>query len=136
MEDMKWIEVAAAIIENEAGSILIARRKAGKSQAGLWEFPGGKIEPGESIEACIRRELMEELQIEITIKSYFGMHEHPYETANIRLIAYKVTYLRGDIRLIDHDAYRWVRREELTEIAFAPADVLFVQMLQAELEEK
>jgi len=133
---MKWIDVAAAIIENEAGSILIARRKAGKSQAGLWEFPGGKIEPGESIEACIRRELMEELQIEIAIKSYFGTHEHPYETANIRLIAYKVTYLRGDIRLIDHDAYRWVRREELAEIAFAPADVLFVQMLQAEMEEK
>ncbi|WP_314589485.1 8-oxo-dGTP diphosphatase MutT [Paenibacillus terrigena] len=133
---MKWIDVAAAIIENEASSILIARRKAGKSQAGLWEFPGGKIEPGESIEACIRRELMEELQIEVAIESYFGTHEHPYETANVRLIAYKVAYLRGDIRLIDHDAYNWVRREELAEIAFAPADVLFVQMLQAELEEK
>jgi len=133
---MKWIDVAAAIIEDDAGFILIARRKAGKSQAGLWEFPGGKIEPGESIESCIRRELMEELQIEVAIESYFGTHEHHYETANIRLIAYKVTYLRGEIRLIDHDAYRWVRREELAEIAFAPADLLFVQMLQAELEEK
>ncbi|WP_227793371.1 8-oxo-dGTP diphosphatase MutT [Paenibacillus guangzhouensis] len=133
---MKWIDVGAAIIENEAGEILIARRKPGKSQAGLWEFPGGKIESGESIVACIRRELMEELQIDVDIGSYFGTHEHQYETANIRLIAYKVSYLQGEIRLIDHDAYCWVRREVLHTIAFAPADVQFVQMLQEELEEK
>ncbi|WP_341417444.1 8-oxo-dGTP diphosphatase MutT [Paenibacillus filicis] len=124
------LEVAAAIIENEQGQILIARRRKGKSQEGLWEFPGGKLERGESPEECLRRELREEMQIEIDPYAYFATNDHDYGSVCVRLIAYKAAYLSGEIALIDHDAYRWIRLEELGEYLFAPADVKFVDMLR------
>ncbi|EFM10649.1 NUDIX hydrolase [Paenibacillus curdlanolyticus YK9] len=129
------IEVAAAIIENERGQILIARRKKGKSQEGMWEFPGGKIEQGESAEACLRRELLEEMQIEIRPYAYFGVNDHYYGATHIRLIAYIATYVSGVITLVDHDDYRWVRREELGEFDFAPADVRFVEALMGRMND-
>lgn len=125
------IEVAAAIIEDTDGRILIARRRAGKSQAGLWEFPGGKIEAGESPEDCLRRELLEEMNIEIEPYAFFAVSEHAYETVTIRLIAYKAKMLGGTIRLSDHDEYRWVQAGELTQYLFAPADIPFVEQLSA-----
>ncbi|PWV98530.1 8-oxo-dGTP diphosphatase [Paenibacillus cellulosilyticus] len=124
------IEVAAAIIEDEQGRILIARRKPGKSQAGLWEFPGGKIEQGELAEDCLRRELMEEMQINIAPYAYFGVNDHHYGATHIRLIAYRARYMSGQIALVDHDEYRWITTCDLTEFTFAPADVKFVEMLQ------
>ncbi|WP_127532981.1 8-oxo-dGTP diphosphatase MutT [Paenibacillus kobensis] len=126
------IEVAAAIIENEQGQLLIARRKKGKSQEGLWEFPGGKIEKGESPEACLRRELLEEMQIVIRPYAYFGTNDHHYGATHIRLIAYRAHYISGVVTLVDHDDYRWVEREALREYTFAPADVKFVEMLAGE----
>lgn len=125
---MVLIEVAAAIIENQNGRILIARAK-GKSQEGMWEFPGGKLEPDESPEECLRRELFEEMGIEIEPYAYFGVNEHAYEAVTIRLIAYRTRFVSGEIVLVDHDDYQWVRREELGEYTFAPADVRFVGML-------
>ncbi|GIQ71135.1 8-oxo-dGTP diphosphatase MutT [Xylanibacillus composti] len=126
------IEVAAAIIEDEEKRLLIARRAADKAQGGMWEFPGGKLEPGETPEACLKRELREEMRIDIAPYARFGVNEHDYGTVRIRLIAYKATYLRGDIRLVDHDAYCWVARSELQHYAFAPADVPFVRRLSEE----
>lgn len=126
------LEVAAAIISNEQNQLLIARRKKGKSQEGLWEFPGGKIEQGESAQACLRRELLEEMQIEIFPHEWFGVNDHYYDTTHIRLIAYKASYVSGEIILVDHDDYRWVRREELKGYSFAPADIKFVEMLELE----
>jgi 8-oxo-dGTP diphosphatase len=126
------IEVAAAIIVNEQDELLIARRKMGKSQAGLWEFPGGKLEDGETPEACLRRELLEEMAIEIAPYEWFGVNEHDYGTVKIRLIAYKAKYVGGTIRLMDHDEFRWVRIGELEEYAWAPADIPFVDRLLVE----
>ncbi|XEC95999.1 (deoxy)nucleoside triphosphate pyrophosphohydrolase [Paenibacillus tarimensis] len=124
------IEVAAAIIENDQKQLLIARRKKGKSQEGMWEFPGGKIEKDESIQACLQRELLEEMNIKIDPYEYFGDNDHFYGTTHIRLIAYRAVFVRGEITLVDHDEYRWVDREELKEYRFAPADIKFVDMLQ------
>ncbi|XID92252.1 8-oxo-dGTP diphosphatase MutT [Paenibacillaceae bacterium WGS1546] len=124
------IEVAAAIIENEQGKLLIAKRKQGKSQAGLWEFPGGKLEPGESPEACLIRELKEEMNIQIEPYKRFGANEHDYGTVQIRLIAYKARYIRGDIRLVDHEECRWVEKRELAKFEWAPADVPFIELLK------
>lgn len=123
------IQVAAAIIENEQGLLLIARRRPEKTQGGLWEFPGGKLEEGESPEECLRRELMEEMGIEIAVQEYFGMNDHRYEAIHIQLIAYEAKLVAGEIRLIDHDEYRWVRKEMLADYSFAPADIKFVIML-------
>ncbi len=123
------IEVAAAIIKNEHGQILIARRLKGKAQEGLWELPGGKLEPGESPEACLVRELEEEMNIRIEPYERFGANEHDYGTVQIRLIAYKARYIQGDIRLVDHDDYRWVEKAELDRFEWAPADVPFIEKL-------
>lgn len=123
------IEVAAAIIRDELDRILIARRRPGKSQAGLWEFPGGKLEPGESPEDCLRRELREEMSIEIEVGGFFAENEHAYGDTVIRLIAYDAVYVRGDIRLTDHDLVEWVEAGALYQYEFAPADVPFVNRL-------
>ncbi|MFC5471585.1 8-oxo-dGTP diphosphatase MutT [Cohnella suwonensis] len=123
------IEVAAAIIENDQGQILIARRKKGKSQEGMWEFPGGKLEPGESPETCLIRELQEEMGIEIIPYEWFGNNEHDYGTVQIKLIAYMAKYSQGEIKLTDHDEYRWAGRSELSEYDWAPADIPFVERL-------
>ncbi|SFE68259.1 8-oxo-dGTP diphosphatase [Paenibacillus algorifonticola] len=127
------LEVAAAIISNEQNQLLIARRKKGKSQEGLWEFPGGKIEQGESAQSCLRRELLEEMQIEILPQEWFGVNDHYYGATHIRLVAYKATYVSGEIILVDHDDYRWAHREELKGYSFAPADIKFVEMLEKEM---
>lgn len=126
------IEVAAAIIHNEEGQILIARRRLGKSQAGLWEFPGGKIEAGESVVHCLQRELQEEMGIEIVPYESFGMNVHTYGSIQIRLIAWKARYQGGLIELIDHDEYRWVFPADLGQFRFAPADIPFVERLMVE----
>lgn len=123
------IEVAAAIIENEQGQILIARRKKGKSQEGLWEFPGGKLEPGETPEACLKRELLEEMNIGIAPYELFGVNVHDYGIVRIKLIAYRAKLLSGEIRLADHDEFQWASYAELGGYRWAPADVPFVELL-------
>ena len=123
------IEVAAAIIENDQGQILIARRKKGKAQEGMWEFPGGKLERNETVEDCLRRELLEEMNIKIHPYEYFGENDHSYGLTHIRLVAYKAVSVSGEIVLVDHDDYRWVFSKDLGEYEFAPADVKFVEML-------
>ncbi|MCG7408974.1 8-oxo-dGTP diphosphatase MutT [Paenibacillus sp. ACRRX] len=123
------IEVAAAIIENELGQILIARRKQGKSQEGLWEFPGGKIENNKTVEDCLKRELLEEMNIVIQPYESFGVNEHTYGSTHIRLFAYKATFVSGEIVLIDHDEYEWAQSKDLVEYEFASADIKFVEML-------
>lgn len=123
------IEVAAAIIHNEEGRLLIARRRQGKSQAGLWEFPGGKIEAGESVVHCLQRELQEEMGIEILPYESFGMNVHNYGSIEIKLIAWNAEYRGGLIKLVDHDEYRWVFPADLGQFIFAPADIPFVERL-------
>lgn len=126
------IEVAAGIIHNSEGRLLIARKRQGKSQAGFWEFPGGKLEAGEDAPQCLRRELMEEMNIAIRPYEAYGVNVHSYGSLHIRLAAWKAEFLSGDIRLIDHDEYRWVLPGELDRFVFAPADVPFVNKLLEE----
>lgn len=128
------LEVAAAIIENEHGQILIARRKKGKAQEGMWEFPGGKIEAGETAEQCLIRELREEMSIDIEPYQFFAASEHVDGSLHILLKAYKAKYVGGTIVLSDHDSYQWVELEQLPEFSFSPADISFVQQL-AEVHE-
>jgi len=124
------IEVAAGIIRDGCGRILIARRRPGKAQAGFWEFPGGKLEPGETAEECLKRELLEEMGIGIRPTALFGVHEHDYGAFLIRLIAVEAEFAAGEITLTDHDDYHWAEAAELGGFAFAPADVPFVEKLK------
>lgn len=123
------IDVTAAILENQHGEILIARRKPGKKLAGYWEFPGGKIEAGETPQECLIRELHEEMNLIIEISDYVGESIHRYEQGPIRLIAYKGKIASGEIKLTDHDQYAWLTIQSIKNTNLAPADVPFVELL-------
>ncbi|WPU91531.1 (deoxy)nucleoside triphosphate pyrophosphohydrolase [Mucilaginibacter sabulilitoris] len=122
------IPVAAAVIFKE-GQLLIARRAAHKSQAGFWEFPGGKIEVGETPEACLLRELKEELAIEVKVNHFLMESIHHYDQISIVLKAYHCSYLNGDIQLHDHDLVEWISLSEFDQFNFAPADRPFLPYL-------
>jgi 8-oxo-dGTP diphosphatase len=123
------IDVTAAIWI-EAGRVLIARRRPGVSQAGLWEFPGGKVRPGETPEACLAREIEEELGVKVNVEGFFAESVHAYAERTIRLRAYRVRSAGGRPVALDHAELRWVSPRELGRYAFCPADLPFVQRLQ------
>lgn len=124
------INVVAAIIKNGEGKILITQRNLKKSQGGLWEFPGGKIEKGETREEAIIREIKEELTIEINVESYLGEKVFEYPEKSINLIALNCRVKSGNIYLTEHEKARWVEKEELNSFEFAPADIFIVKKLQ------
>ena len=122
--------VVASIIKNGEGKILITQRNLKKSQGGLWEFPGGKIEKGETREEAIIREIKEELTIEINVESYLGEKVFEYPEKSINLIALNCRVKSGNIYLTEHEEARWVEKEELNSFEFAPADIFIVKKLQ------
>ena len=121
--------VCVALID-EDGRVLIAQRPEGKSLEGFWEFPGGKIENGESNEDSLKRELMEELQMEVDDIQYFGSAQHDYESFSIDLIAYTCNLTRWNLLLTDHDKYDWVTPDEILNWKLAPADVPLAQTIK------
>lgn len=123
------IEVTAAIIQNK-GKILIARRPPKDKLAGKWEFPGGKIELGETPEECLRREIKEELNIEILVRDFFADSTYKYPNRTIHLQAYWCNWISGKIELHSHDLIEWVDIANLKQFDFAPADVPFIDKLR------
>ena len=101
------ISVTAVILIND-NKVLIAQRKPTDFLANKWEFPGGKIEIGESPEECLKREIKEEFSINIKVLGYFGENTHKYNNLEIKLIAYKALWSSGEIRLLEHQDYKWV----------------------------
>lgn len=123
------IDVTAAIFTHE-GRILAARRKKGKHLAGFWEFPGGKIEPGETPEQCLTRELFEELGIRVAVTDFVCESIYAYADKTVRLLGYRAVYLSGDFQLHDHDQIRWLTVDTLMSVEWAAADVPIVEELQ------
>lgn len=124
------IEVAAAVIENREGRILIVRRKADITLGGYWEFPGGKIESGETAAVCAARELHEEMDVHIETGGILAETTYDYGTKVVHLIAVKAILLGGHIRLHDHDDIRWVTISEMDDYLFAPADEAIVEKIK------
>ncbi len=124
------IAVTAAIIERD-GLVFCARRSPGRHLSGYWEFPGGKIETGETPEQSLIRELKEELNLTCRILGYFATNHHHYTDKTIELTAFNVAIMGGDLRLTDHDSYRWLAIDELQSLTWAPADIPFVTLLQS-----
>ncbi|WP_421919644.1 (deoxy)nucleoside triphosphate pyrophosphohydrolase [Marinifilum sp.] len=125
---MKPILVSAAIIR-KGDSILVAQRNH-QDELGLkWELPGGKVEPGESVEECIVRELFEEFGIQSKVRGYLGENIHNYGNKLVWLKAFFVDHVSGEFELRVHQNIQWVKFSELKDIDWAPADVALIKML-------
>jgi len=115
-------QVAAAIAISE-GKVLVTRRAAGQKLAGFWEFPGGKLEPGEDVQTCIVRELQEELGVTSTAGDVLTISEYTYPGGAISLIAIEVSLHTSAFTLTVHDDYAWKAPGELLALNLAPADI-------------
>ena len=123
------INVVAAVIKNDNNKILITQRNLKKAQGGLWEFPGGKIENGESKEQAIVREIKEELDINIRADQYIDEKVFNYPEKDINLIAIKCSIISGNIVLKEHEDAKWITSEEFSNYNFAPADEFIIKAL-------
>lgn len=120
--------VTAAILIKD-GKILIARRSVTDRLSNKWEFPGGKVEGKETPEACLVRELMEELGIDAQVGDFLAESCYHDEHGSIRLLAYRTYWVAGDLDPKVHDEMEWASLGELDLYDFAPADIPFVMKL-------
>ena len=128
MDDKAVIEVAAAVIERQ-GRYLITRRKANVHLGGYWEFPGGKREEGETFEACVRREVLEELGVEITVLRPLIVTRHEYPEKIVQLHFFTCSLSHGTPRALGCLGFQWVKGEELLAYSFPPADAPVIAQL-------
>jgi len=125
-------DVTAAVIRRDDGQLLIAQRKPGAMLGGLWEFPGGKCQPDEALPDCLRREIREELGLEIEVGGYLTTIKHGYTHFRISLHVFECRHLEGEPRALDCAAWRWVRADKLENYAFPVTDQKIIQMLKSE----
>lgn len=126
---MKITQVTAAIIQQEE-KILICQRAEGGSCSYLWEFPGGKLEAGETLEECLIRECLEELGIEIRIKGLFSKKSHTYGKKEMNFFFYDAEIVSGEPEKKVHHDIKWVEPDELENFTFCPADLEVVESLK------
>lgn len=125
---MKEIEVVAAII-HEDGKIFATQRGYGEF-AGGWEFPGGKLEKGESPEHALVREIQEELNTTIEVGELIETVEYDYPTFHLKMYCYLCQRVSGQLDLLEHSAAKWLTKETLTSIDWLPADIAVVNKLK------
>ncbi len=125
---MKDVTAAVIISKNK---VLITRRAANEKHNGWWEFPGGKVEEGESPEACLQRELMEELGVNASIGELIAESIFTYDTGAIQLLAYRAEIISGELKLSVHDEYQWVSVSDLLQFKLLPADRPIAEKLAA-----
>lgn len=133
---MKTIRVAAAIIKttNEKGEpVIFATQRGYGDFKGGWEFPGGKIEEGETPRQALVREVMEELETEIAVGELLDTIEYDYLTFHLSMDCFWAEILSGDLVLKEHEAARWLTREELDSVEWLPADVTLVEEIRGRM---
>ena len=122
------IRVVGAVF-HDGERFLACRKRPGKPLEGHWEFPGGKIEPGETPEQALAREIREELNLIAEVGQKVTTTTYEYEFATIELTTFYCTLVDGDLRLTDHDATKWVTSTEAAHLAWAPADIPAVEAI-------
>ncbi len=129
---MKLVLVAAVALIDPDGRVLLAERPEGKSMAGLWEFPGGKVEAGETPEACLMREIEEELSISTweSCLAPLSFASHAYEDFHLLMPLYACRKWRGTVAALEGQRLAWVRKGELKNYAMPPADKPLVAALR------
>lgn len=130
---MKTIKVVAAVIRNE-NKIFATKRGYGEYK-GRWEFPGGKIEPGETPQDALRREIKEELDTEISVGELLDTIEYDYPDFHLSMDCFRCEIISGDLILKEHEAARWLTSESLYDVNWLPADKLLLQKIQTKLQE-
>jgi len=128
---MRIIDVAAALVFR-GGKLLITQRPTGSHLAGLWEFPGGKREENESFQQCVVRELIEELGIEVAVGHEVETVVHTYPEKTVQLKFFRCLWLKNEPQTLACPAFRWIRRDELTQYEFPPADKTLLERLRSE----
>jgi 8-oxo-dGTP diphosphatase len=131
---MKTIRVVAAVIkaENEQGKPIIfaTQRGYGEYKDG-WEFPGGKIEEGETPQEALKREIMEELDTEISVGELIDTIEYDYPTFHLSMDCFWSTIVEGDLVLKEHEAAKWLTKEQLGDVDWLPADITLIDKIDA-----
>lgn len=122
------IDVVAALFKDK-DKVLIAKRLKGK-YAGMWEFPGGKVEKGEKSEETLKREIKEELNLDIKKLKFITQIEYEYPDIKLNLILYEVIDFSGDLILNDHSEVKWVKKEDLRNYDLLPADVKLLEIME------
>lgn len=125
------IQVSAGLVFHQH-KLLITQRLADSHLGGMWEFPGGKLEPGETSEACLKRELMEELGIEVHVGSLFECVTHRYPEKSVVIRFYQCQWVRNEPRPIGCAAFAWVTSGELDHYVFPAADQQLLHRLRTE----
>ncbi|MED4888708.1 (deoxy)nucleoside triphosphate pyrophosphohydrolase [Lysinibacillus fusiformis] len=128
----KTIHVVGAIIENDRQEIFCALRNAHMVLANYWEFPGGKIEPGETPQQALYREILEEFNCIIQVGEPVTQTLYEYEQFFVHLETYLATIVKGTPQISEHADAKWVPRQQLLELSFAPADLPSIEKLLAE----
>lgn len=116
------VDVTCGLIERD-GRVLVAQRPPGKALAGKWEFPGGKVEPGEAADACLARELREELGVDVRVGEALPPTLHRYAAGAIRLLPFRCALVAGEPHPHEHSALRWCTPEEIAALDLAAADL-------------
>ena len=126
----RLIDVSAGLVFRH-GLLLITLRHADTHLGGLWEFPGGKQNPGESAEDCLKRELMEELGIEVEVKELIETVMHEYPEKAVRLKFFRCNWLKNEPRTLGCEDFAWIGREQLAKYTFPAADTQLIEKLRA-----
>lgn len=124
-------KIAAALLEKD-GKFFIAQRAKKDGQEGLWEFPGGKQENGETIQECLKRELYEEFGINASIGEYVCSSFFEIKEKRMELLAFKVLSFTGDIQCKEHKRVEWVSTEHLDKYVFTKPDLVFIEAIKKE----
>lgn len=127
---MKTIHVVAAIIQKE-DKIFATQRGYGDFKDG-WEFPGGKIEPGETSQEALKREIREELNTEIKVGELLGTVEYDYPDFHLYMQCFLCEIVSGELELLEHEAAKWLGKDELESVEWLPADVELVEKLKSD----
>ena len=127
------LHVAVGVVEDGEGRVLIAKRSPEKHQGGLWEFPGGKLEPGESVETALARELEEELGIVVEQAQPFMQQRHAYSDIEVLLDVWRVTSFRGEPKALEGQPLQWAELADLNSEEFPEANQSILSALQERL---
>lgn len=130
---MKTVRVVAAVIkaENEKGQpIIFATQRGYGDLKGGWEFPGGKIEEGETPQEALKREIMEELDTEISVGDLIDTIEYDYPAFHLSMDCFWCQIVKGDLVLKEHEAAKWLSKDELDSVEWLPADVTLIDQIR------